>query len=80
MVGTFGPSLTSWPNLFWNVTAGVGQAFDRIELRGCCFEVDNLAVMAVPEPGTWALMALGVLPLIGVARRRAVQAQQQSNN
>jgi PEP-CTERM motif len=72
VVGTFGPNVSNWPNNYWNLTAGAGQAFDRIELRGCCFEVDNLAVMAVPEPASWALMALGTLPLLGVALRRRV--------
>jgi len=66
------------PNQFWNITAdNAGEVFNRIELSlngagGCCFEVDNLAVAAVPEPATWALMALGILPLVGVLRRRAL--------
>ncbi|MCE2915415.1 MAG: PEP-CTERM sorting domain-containing protein [Rubrivivax sp.] len=64
------------PNSFWNINASnAGEIFNRIELTvngagGCCFEVDNLAVMAVPEPMSAALMGLGVVG-IGAWRRRA---------
>ncbi len=63
---------TGDPNAFWNITAGSSPLFNRIELTvpGCCFEVDNLAVMAVPEPMTAALWGLG-LAAIGAWRRRA---------
>lgn len=63
------------PNSFWNITAvGAGEAFNRIEITlngagGCCFEFDNLAVTAVPEPGTAALLGLGIAGTIVRVRR-----------
>jgi hypothetical protein len=32
--------------------------------------VDNISFQPVPEPGTWALMALGLAGVAGIARRR----------
>lgn len=32
--------------------------------------VDNISFQPVPEPGTWALMALGLVGMAGIARRR----------
>lgn len=62
---------TDAPNAYWNITAGSSPAFNRIQLSvpGCCFEVDNLAVAAVPEPMSAVLMGLGIATL-GVWRRR----------
>lgn len=38
--------------------------------EGNTFAVDNIAVTPVPEPGTYALMALGLAGVVLVARRR----------
>ncbi|MDP2231482.1 FxDxF family PEP-CTERM protein [Methylotenera sp.] len=58
---------------YWNFTAGnSGDFFNSVMLRSAsnAFETDNHAVLAVPEPETYAMMLAG-LGLIGfVARRR----------
>jgi hypothetical protein len=42
---------------------------------GTAFEVDNLAVVAVPEPGTYALMLAGLAAVGFAARRRSARAE-----
>lgn len=57
---------------FWNFTAGnSGDYFNSVVLRSAsnAFETDNHAVLAVPEPETYAMMLAG-LGLIGFAARR----------
>ena len=60
---------------FRNYTAdSSSELFNRVVLSsfgGCCFEVDNLATdrgVAVPEPPTLLLLAMGVLGAIGAVR------------
>ncbi len=38
--------------------------------NGNAFETDNHAVITVPEPGSWALMLIGLGALGFVAKRR----------
>jgi hypothetical protein len=76
MVGSFTPpppavgdQLTS---KYFNAYAGAGQAFTSVKFlsSGNAFETDNHAVIAVPEPETYAMLLAG-LGLIGtIARRR----------
>ena len=45
----------------------------RLRSNSDAFEVDNFAINAVPEPGTWALMVFGfALAGFGMRRRRQV--------
>ena len=59
--------------LFVNIRAGAGEQFDRVRFVTNpsinAFETDNHATVAVPEPGTYAMMGLG-LALFGLAGRR----------
>ena len=37
------------------------------------FEIDNLAIAAVPEPSTWAFMTLGLGLVAATVRRRKMR-------
>jgi hypothetical protein len=58
---------------FFNAFAGAGETITRIEFASSqnAFETDNHAVIAVPEPETYALMLAGLGVVGFVARRRA---------
>jgi len=45
--------------------------FDSFTLAsdGFAFEVDNIAVAPVPEPGTFVLMGLGLVGLVGMRKK-----------
>ena len=40
------------------------------------YGVDKVYVQSVPEPGEWAMMLAGLVPLVGIARRRRTAAQR----
>ncbi len=58
---------------------GLGLGAGSYELRfgnsACCsnqeFGVDNVSLLAIPEPGSLALAALGIAGIVGTRRRRA---------
>ena len=57
-------------NGLFTVTGAPGETFTSVTFSstGNSFEVDNLAIAAVPEPATWAMMLVG-FGLIGAAAR-----------
>lgn len=38
--------------------------------------IDDLSIAAVPEPGTWAMLAAGLLAVAGLSRRRSKASRQ----
>lgn len=66
-----GDQVSPGTNGLFTVYGTAGETFNSITLTssGNSFEIDNLAVSAVPEPGAWALMITG-FGLAGAALRR----------
>jgi len=64
----FGNQQASGSNEYVNMTFGTGYNEIKLITGNYNFEVDNLAFANVPEPGSFALLGLGVAGLI--ARRR----------
>ena len=59
-------------NGLFTATAAAGEFFTSVTFASSqnSFEVDNLAIAAVPEPGTWVLMFLGFGMIGATARYR----------
>jgi hypothetical protein len=57
---------------FFNAYVGAGESITSIKFisNGNAFETDNHAVLAVPEPETYALMLLGLAAVGAAVRRR----------
>ncbi|HEY8965046.1 MAG TPA: PEP-CTERM sorting domain-containing protein [Candidatus Methylacidiphilales bacterium] len=75
--GAFNLSTAPTSNLSGNITA-MGLFLDNpYDASTAYLSVDSFAVYstaAVPEPGTWLLLAVGGVAVLGMARRRLVSA------
>lgn len=73
---TFAPSEVAWNTFSWNIGANLD---DELTIRlsnpgsGQNLLVDNLRIVPVPEPETYALMGLGVVALL-LGRRKNLMA------
>lgn len=56
----------------------VAQDYASLTLSGSVPGPENLTVAVVPEPGTWALMGLGLVGLAGLNRARSRQSCAES--
>ncbi|MEO8631023.1 MAG: PEP-CTERM sorting domain-containing protein [Betaproteobacteria bacterium] len=67
-------SLGGYVNIF---AQGTSEQFNEIVLKsdGNAFETDNHAVIAVPEPGTYAVLVTGLLTTAGMFRRRTARSE-----
>jgi hypothetical protein len=80
VVYTFGSS--NLPGNGSVLFAGVSQdtpfSSDTLTITGVdeAYGVDKVYVQSVPEPGEWAMMLAGLVPLVGIARRRRTAAQR----
>lgn len=70
--GDLGPADGSWTdpdtNQYVNITDIIFDSF-VLNTDGIAFEVDNIAVAPVPEPGTIFMMVAGLLGLFGLRRK-----------
>jgi len=76
ILGTIAPG-SSWASQTLSFTAAMGQdlIFSATRIDGDhASGLDNIAVTAVPEPSTWALMILGFAGLGFAAHRRRAQS------
>ena len=75
------PNNMGWKNYNYQFTAGPGPSttlsFASLNPGSFGAALDNVAVSAIPEPGTWAMMLLGI-GLIGGAMRRRATAQSSN--
>ena len=60
-------------NGLFTINAGLGEAIVGLNLQSSqnSFEIDNLTIAPVPEPGTWMMMIGGLALVGGMMRRRS---------
>lgn len=76
VVNSTAPSAYQWSLNNFTFTANSATAtlrFDFSDLNYTSVGLDNVSITAVPEPSTYALIGLGALVLMIVARRKRVQ-------
>ena len=77
--GTSGDQISNATNVYVNLFFEPGEQFKSFtfETRGIAFEMDNVAVGYVPEPGSVALLGLG-LAALGATRRRSAKKSDKA--
>jgi hypothetical protein len=64
------PAILGQPNAYVGFTSGTGAGMGRHDIRSWTFTNTYAPITDIPEPGTFALLGTGLLPLLGLRRRK----------